>query len=110
MTQIIPLQAVPNQTFTAPLAGQTVDINLYQRTDGLFIDIFLNGSPIVLNVICQNDNRIIRNLYFGFPGDFFFHDSQVPIGGVATDPVYTGLDGRYQLIYIEASELPAGVG
>lgn len=109
MGQVIPLQAVPNQTLTVPLAGQTVDLNLYTRADGLFMDVFLNGKGIVFNVICQNENRIVRDLYFGFPGDLAFYDTQT-VAGVGTDPDYTGLAGRYQLIYIEASELPAGVG
>lgn len=110
MGQVIPLQAVPNQTLTVPLAGQTVDLNLYTRADGLFMDVLLNGTPIVLNVICQNENRIIRDLYLGFPGDLAFYDTQTTVDGVGGDPDYTGLSGRYQLIYIEASELPAGVG
>lgn len=108
--QVIPLQAVPNQTLTVPLAGQTVDLNLYTRTDGLFMDVFLNGEEIALNVICQNENRVVRDLYLGFPGDLAFYDTQTGIDGVGTDPVYTGLNGRYLLVYIEAFELPEGVG
>ena len=110
MAEQIPLQAVPNQTLTAPLAGQTVDINLYTRADGLFMDVLLNGKPIVDNVICQNENRIIRDLYLGFPGDLAFYDTQTDVNGVGSDPEYTGLGNRYVLVYIEASELPPGVG
>lgn len=105
MSQTIPLQATPNQTQTVPLAGQSCDLNVVQTSTGLYMDVFLNGELIVSSVICQDRNRIIRDLYFGFPGDFAFFDT---IGN--TDPDYTGLGGRFQLVYIEASELPAGVG
>ncbi len=108
--QVVPIQALPNQTFQAQLGGQACIISDYQLQYGLFMDVFLNGAPIVLNVICQNKNRIVRDLYLGFPGDLAFYDTQQGVDGVGQDPDYTGLDGRYQLIYIEAGELPAGVG
>lgn len=108
MAETVPLQAVPNQTLTVPLAGQNCDLNVYQRNSGLYVDVFLSGTPVILGVLCQNANRIIRDLYLGFAGDFAFFDTQ---GGASPlDPDYTGLGGRFQLIYIEASELPAGVG
>lgn len=108
MSEIVSLQATPNQTLTVPLAGQSVDLSIRQQSSGLYIDVFLNGEPIVRSVICQNENRIIRDLYFGFPGDFIFYDT---LGsGTPADPDYTGLGGRYQLVYIEADELPPGVG
>lgn len=108
MTQIVPLQAVPNQTLTVPLAGQSCDLNIYQMASGLYIDVFLSGEPIILGVICQNKNLIVRNVYLGFSGDFSFFDTQG--GDTPIDPIYSGLGGRFQLVYIEASELPEGVG
>lgn len=108
MTQIVPLTAVPNQTLAVPLAGQNCRLNVYQKNSGLFMDVLVDDSPIILGVICQNANRIVRDLYLGFAGDFAFYDTQA--GSTPTDPVYTGLGARYQLVYIEASELPEGVG
>jgi hypothetical protein len=102
---IVPLQATPNQTFTIQLAGQSCQIDVYQTRFGLYMDLQLNNLPVVTGVICQNKNRIVRDLYFGFAGDFWFFDTQGD-----SDPHYTGLGGRYLLQYIEASELPAGVG
>lgn len=108
MSQIVPLQAVPNQTLTVPLAGQSCDLNIYQKASGLYIDVLIGDQPVILSVICENENRIVRDLYLGFVGDFMFFDTL----GIDSpqDPVYTGLGSRFQLIYIEASELPAGVG
>jgi hypothetical protein len=105
MASIVPLLAVPNQTLAVPLANQNCRLNVYQKGSGLFIDVLVDDEPIILGVICQNANRVVRDLYLGFAGDFAFLDTQ----GV-TDPVYSGLGDRYQLIYIEAGELPEGVG
>lgn len=109
MPDIIPLQAVPNQTLDTPVSGQNCTLNIIQRSTGLYMSVFLNGQIVVSNVICQNKNRIIRDRYFGFAGDFAFFDTAT-VDGVASDPDYTGLGGRFQLVYILPSELPAGVG
>lgn len=103
--QTIPLNAVPNQTLAVNLNSQACQINLYQLDSGLYCDLYLNNNPVVVGVICQNLNRIVRSLYFGFAGDLVFWDSQ---GN--SDPYYSGLGGQYQFIYIEADELPPGVG
>ena len=107
---IVPLQPLPNQTFTIQLAGQSCQIDLYQTAFGLFMDLYRDNQQVVVGVICQNRNRIVRNLYFGFLGDFWFVDQQAAVGAPGEDPVYTGLGTRFLLEYIEASELPAGVG
>lgn len=97
---VIPLTAVPNQVEVVPLDGNSVQLAVNQRSNGLYIDVFMNGLPIVLGVICENLNRIIRGRYLGFPGELFFDDTQG-----TDDPDYTGLGARFQLFYIEASEI-----
>lgn len=66
----------------------------------LFMDVFLNNSPICTCVPCFNLNRIVRYPSSGFIGDLAFNDTQ----GVS-DPTYDGLGSRYELIYLEASDL-----
>lgn len=102
---LIPLQAVPNQTLGVALSNQNVRLTIYTRNSDLFMDVFVDTTAIIRGVICQNKNRIVRDLYLGFQGDFAFFDTQGD-----TDPVYTGLASRYALIYLEPSDLPAGVG
>jgi hypothetical protein len=97
---IIPLQAVPNQTINIQLGGQYVVLNIYQKFFGVFMDVFSNGSVVVQGVICQNLNRIVRDLYFGFVGDFVWIDSFA-----SDDPTYTGVGSRFNLAYLEASDL-----
>ena len=105
--QIIPLNAVANQTLAILLGGQACQLNIFQKSTGMFMDVYVDGglTPIITGVVCQNENRIVRSLYLGFIGDFVFKDTQG-----SDDPVYTGLGDRWQLVYLEASDLPAGVG
>lgn len=103
---IVPLQAVPAQTVQTTLDSQSVQLYVYQRRYGLFIDVTVNNVLEIGGVICQNLNRIIRSAYLnmnaGFAGDFIFNDTQG-----TTDPVYTGLGARYQLLYLEQADLDA---
>jgi hypothetical protein len=101
---VIPLNAAPSQTLTVPLSGQPVQLNITQRSTGLFMDVILNGTMILSQVACLNANLIVRNTYFGFVGDFAFYDTQ----GL-TDPVYAGLGSRYILVYFTPADL-GGLG
>ena len=102
--QIVPLQAVPNQTLQVQLSAQPCIINLYQTDYALFMDLYVGNSLIACGVICQNLNRIVRSAYRGFVGDLAFVDTQG-----STDPVYTGLGARYQLIYFDEKSLSTDV-
>ena len=104
---IIPTQPLPAQTLQVSLSGQAVQLNIYQKSTGLFMDVYSNTVLVIAGVICQNLNLIVRSTYLGFLGDFFFIDT---LG--ATDPVYTGLGDQYQLAYLEPSDtvnFPPGV-
>jgi hypothetical protein len=99
--QTISLKDVPSQTLTLLLASQLTKLNIYTLVDGnLYMDVFVNDVAIITGVLCLNNNRIVRDSYLGFLGDFTFTDTQ----GL-TDPVYTGLGSRYQLLYISQAEL-----
>lgn len=106
--QIIPLQAVPNQTVSVNLSGQVCQIDVYQAGAYLYLDLYVNNTLIIGGVICQNLNRIVRDLYLGFSGDLAFVDNMG-----TSDPVYTGLgadaSAHFNLLYITAAEL-GGLG
>lgn len=109
MANLIPTQAVPAQNILTTLDdGQLILLKVYTRRYGMFIDVSVNGVLEIGAVICENLNRIIRNKYLndavGFSGDFVFYDTQ---GN--TDPVYTGLGTRYQLLYLTEADL-ASIG
>jgi hypothetical protein len=103
--QVVPTQPVANQVLTVQLDNQNTQLKIRQTRYGMFMDVLVNNQPIINGVICQNLNRIVRDLYLGFLGDFVWLDSQ---GN--SDPDYTGLGGRFNLIYISAQELPTGIG
>ena len=105
MPQIVPIAALPNQTLQAQLGNQACVLNIYQTAYGLFMDVYIGTPEIILGVICQDMNRIVRSVYLGFVGDFVFVDTQ----GDA-DPVFTGLGDRFQLVYLAASDLLPGEG
>lgn len=102
--RIIPLQPIASQILSCTLGGQAVQLNIYQKLSGLYCDIYISNTLLIGGVICQNLNRLVRVGYLGFIGDLMFIDNQG-----SSDPDYTGLGTRYSLLYLEASDLPAGV-
>lgn len=96
----IPLQATPSQSLSAVLGGQNCQINVYQKSTGMYLDLYVSNSPIITATICLDRVRMVRETYLGFIGDLAFADTQ----GVS-DPVYTGLGTQYVLLYLEASDL-----
>ena len=103
--QVVPIQPLPNQTLQVQLGGQSCTLNIYQNAYALFMDVYVGADQIVAGVICQDDNRIVRSAYLGFIGDFIFNDLQG-----TSDPLYPQLGSRFQLLYLEASDLSSGVG
>jgi len=94
MYQTIPLNAVASQSFSVQLGTQNCDINIYQKSTGLYFDITVNGTEIVSTMICLNLVYLIREAYLGFSGNLFFFDTQG-----TNDPDYTSLGSRYILVY-----------
>ncbi|MGE8128962.1 phage baseplate plug family protein [Methylobacterium sp. NPDC080182] len=98
--QIIPLQAVPNQSVKAQLGNQPCKIIVQQKLYGLFADLYVNEALLVGGVICQDRNRLVRSAYLGFSGDLMFTDTMG-----TEDPTSDGLGSRFQLVYLDPSEL-----
>lgn len=103
--QIIPIQDVFSQTLQVPLAGQTCQINIYQTDYGLFCDLYVSNALVIGGVICQDRNRIVRDLYLGFVGDLCFIDTQG-----SGDPSSPGLGTRYVLAYLDTFDLAPNQG
>lgn len=96
---IVPVSATPSQSLSALLAGQNCQINVYQKTTGLYLDLAINNAPIKSGMLCLDRVLLIRHPYLGFIGDLAFFDMQG-----TSDPTYEGLGGRYRFTYIEASD------
>lgn len=97
--QEIPIQPVPSQIAKVVLGGQNCQILIYQKPQGLFVDINADGSDIVTGVIARDAVPIVCREYAGFVGNLIFIDTQG-----ASDPAYDGLGSRYSLVYLTAEE------
>lgn len=90
----IPLLAIPSQTFNVSLGSQPCKINLYEKTQGVFMDVYVLNRPIVQGAICLDRVRIVRHSYLGFVGNLGFIDTQG-----RDNPVYAGFGSRFKLLY-----------
>lgn len=97
--QEIPLQAAPSQVTRVVLAGQNCQIFIYEKDQGLFIDVNADGVDIVVGVIARDAVPIICREYDIFNGNLMFIDTQD-----SADPDYTGLGARFALVYLDADE------
>ena len=92
--QTIPITNNASQNFTILLGSQNCAIYIYQLSTGLYCDIIANQTNIVTTMLCLNLVGLVREAYLGFTGQLFFFDTQG-----TSDPDYSGLGTRYQLVY-----------
>lgn len=90
---------------TADSAGGLTTVG--QTLPAIYFDLLQDGAPIVTGRIARNlVPLLLGSAYQGFQGDFVFVDTQaVPGLQGGTDPVYTGLGTRYQLVYLSPTDL-----
>lgn len=95
----IPLQPVPAQIAKVVLGGQNCQMALWQKPQGLFVDINVDGVELVTNVIARDAVPLICRDYTGFIGNLLFLDTRG-----RDDPEYTGLNDRFKLVYLNAEQ------
>lgn len=91
----IPMTANPNQTVTFNVANQPTRLNVWDRGGRLFMDVLKNDAVVLSGVSCLHADRIIRNSYFGYTGDFAWFDTQGK-----SDPTFDGIGKRFFLAYL----------
>jgi hypothetical protein len=96
----VPLQAVPNQQVQTVLDGQNCSITVYQKPQGLFVDLSVGGVVCSTGILALNGTPLCPFGYASFVGYLIFIDTQG-----SSDPTYDGLAGRYQMIYLTEAEL-----
>lgn len=96
----IPIADRPAQSLKVSLGGQSCQIDIDQKSTGLFLSLYVNDAPIALGVACRIGARMVREAYRGFIGDLAFADTQG-----ASDPSYPGLGTRFVLVYLETADL-----
>ena len=95
----IPIQPVPSQQVKAVLASQNCQIAIYQKAQGIFVDLNSNGIDISVGVLAHNAVALDPRDYAGFSGNLMFIDTQ----GL-DDPSFKGFNTRWFLVYLTAAE------
>jgi hypothetical protein len=93
--QVLPIQAVPAQTFQVTLGTQNCQVTIQQLGTGLYLSLSISGAVIISGKYCNDRVNLIRQAYLGFVGWLYFVDSS----GEGLDPYYLGLGSRYLLVY-----------
>jgi len=96
----IPLAPIPSQTLDVQLAGQDSRINVYEKSTGIYLDLWVADALIIAGVLCLDRNRLVRDAYLGFAGDLAFTDT-----AGTSDPETAGLGSRYMLTYLEPADI-----
>lgn len=94
--QVIPVPAVPNPQFNCVLDGALAQISLLTTDYGLYANVTYDGVPVASGRLCLDRTDINPDRYRGLPQFLGFVDLQG-----TTDPVYTGFNTRYLLLYGE---------
>lgn len=95
---IVPISALPNQTFSITLDNNQYDISLYVTTNIMSMDIIRNDTPIVMGMRTVSNYPVIPYEYLE-DGNFFF------ITENGDYPYYDQFNVTQQLIYISQSEI-----
>ena len=101
----VPLQPIPAQAFSVTLGDQPCRIVLYQKGSTFYMDLTVSGNVVVKGRMVLNNVWIVRYAYLGLSGDLVMYDTM----GSNDVPTYDGLGTRYQLYYLTADEIAAGV-
>ena len=81
------------------LNGQNCIISIYQKPQGVFVDVTADGVVVSVATIARDAVPLVSRDYAGFSGNLMFIDTQG-----ANDPDYTLMGSRYSLVYLTAAE------
>ncbi len=92
--EIIPLRAIPWQSFSVVLNGQNCVLSLRQMGERLYADLTCNDVEIFAGRLCTLGTKLNCYPTTNFQGSLFFFDN---FG--KQDPQYEGLGDRWTLIF-----------
>ncbi|MHC5541896.1 phage baseplate plug family protein [Singulisphaera rosea] len=96
----VPIQAIPNQSFSVILDTNTWNFLLKTVEDTTVVGLTLNGTDILDGARAVSGSLIIPSRYEE-SGNFFFTTANFQL------PFYTSFNVSQSLIYISAAELSA---
>ena len=91
---IIPLSKDQNQNFQIVLDGQNCTINVYQKDEDVYVDLFVDAEPIFYGLSALDRVGIKLSEYMNFKGQLWFEDQNG-----TQNPDYTGFGERYLFYY-----------
>ena len=94
--KIIPIEAVPSQQMNIVLSQQNCTLKIYQNSGLVYVELAVAGKPLVYAGLVRNRVNLVRGSYLHFIGNLMFVDTQG-----SSDPVFTGFNSRWLLIYQE---------
>jgi len=96
----LPVKNEPNQRFSVVLDDQNCTIELFQRYDHLYLNLFVDDTAVVSGVVCHDRLDLVAVDTLAFRGMLYFADVQ---GN--SDPQYEGLGTRYCLVFVPEGEI-----
>lgn len=100
--KVIPLSAIPAETFQVVLDDQQCRIKLCQRGRRMYLDLDVDDEAVCRGAICQNRASVVPFPTLSFSGSLHFWDT---LGD--EPPRYDLLGSRFLLLYVaDGEELP----
>lgn len=100
MILFLPVRPEPNQRFSIVLNDQNCTVELFQRYDRLYLNLYVDDTAVVSGVVCLNQQNLIIPTTTKFIGYLYFADT---LGNSA--PQWEELGTRYELIYASPEEM-----
>lgn len=93
---IVPISAIPAQSFQCVLNNQNCTITIKKRGEYCYFSLICNGETVTENTVCLAGNNLVpyNNPYF--VGSLFFIDTN----GYYDIPKYELFNTRYKLCYV----------
>lgn len=98
----IPLIAVPNQELNIILNGQSCTIAIYQRSEHVYLDLYVGSELIRQGSLCIPTAPILSKPC-NFSGQLYIVDFDSQPSNQA-NPNYTELGSRFKLYYVTEDE------
>ena len=94
MQYVIPLDALPNQSFSVDIGDKNVELEFITRGVFMYMNLKVNEEEKLNGIICLNNTNLLLYKTSGLSGKLYFKDTQGDL-----DPAFFGLGKRWILIY-----------
>lgn len=93
----------PNQEFMMLLDGQSCTVNIYERDNRLYMDLYMDGEAVQLGSMLQPRAPTVTRTDRKFRGNIRVVDMSSEPDKQAM-PFYQGLGSRFEIYYLTSEE------